>query len=73
MSVPVPSAVQMEPLVSMQDLADTFGVPLLTVRRWRKYGKGPKGYRIGKHVKFRMSEVEAWLQAQREDEGNTPS
>lgn len=53
-------------MISMAEVARRLDVPLGTVRRWRKYGRGPKGYLIGRHVKFRWSEVEAWLELQKE-------
>lgn len=56
-----------EPLISMQEVADRLGVPLQTLRRWRKHGRGPKGYPLGRRVNFRWSEVEAWLDQQHED------
>lgn len=57
-----------EPLISMAETADLLGVPLKTLRRWREHGRGPRGYRLGRSVNFRPSEVEAWLQSQREPE-----
>lgn len=57
-----------EPLISMGEVAVRLGVPLKTFRRWREHGRGPRGYPLGKHVNFRWSEVEAWLQSQREPE-----
>lgn len=57
----------LEPLrMGIRELAEHLGVPLETVRRWRKHRQGPRGYRVGKHIRFRESEVEAWLQNQRE-------
>jgi excisionase family DNA binding protein len=55
-----------EPLISMADVAARLGMPVETLRRWRKHGRGPQGYRLGRHVQFRWSEVETWLQQQRE-------
>jgi excisionase family DNA binding protein len=55
-----------EPLVSMAATAAHLGVSLETFRRWRKYGGGPKGYPLGRHVNFRLSEVDEWLKQRRE-------
>jgi excisionase family DNA binding protein len=57
-----------EPLISMAEVASRLGVPLETFRRWRKHGAAPLGYPLGKHVRFRWSEVEAWLQERREQD-----
>lgn len=55
-----------EPLVTLPELAGLLRVPVATVYRWRRYGRGPRGYRVGRGIRFRVSEVEEWLQAQRE-------
>lgn len=47
-----------------QGLAQFLRVPLGTVYRWRQHGEGPRGYRVGRHVRYRLSEVEAWLERQ---------
>ncbi len=52
--------------MSARDTAERLGTPLQTFYDWRKHGRGPKGYRLGGRVLFRWSEVEAWLQQQRE-------
>ncbi|MHA7284838.1 helix-turn-helix transcriptional regulator [Arthrobacter sp. MDT3-44] len=46
--------------LSPQELADRIGVPLSTIYGWRTKGAGPRGMSIGRHVRYRLSEVEAW-------------
>ncbi|MDP8928170.1 MAG: helix-turn-helix domain-containing protein [Actinomycetota bacterium] len=48
-------------LLSPQQLADYLGVPVATVYRWRYEGTGPRGIKVGKHVRYRRRDVEAWL------------
>ena len=48
-------------LLSPQQLAEYLGVPLATVYRWRCEGTGPRGIKVGKHVRYRQRDVEAWL------------
>lgn len=31
-----------------------------TVKRWRKTGDGPRYIRVGKHVRYREADIEAW-------------
>ncbi len=50
-------------LISPQDLADLLGVPLQTIYRWRTYGDGPRGLRVGRHVRYRRHDVDAWIEA----------
>jgi len=54
-----------EDFISSSALADILTVPEATLRHWRKSGTGPSFYRIGKHVRYRLSDVEAWLQDRR--------
>lgn len=51
-------------LLSMQDIADRYGVPIQTVRRWRTTNYGPAGFPVGRYVRYRLADVEAWEQAQ---------
>lgn len=48
-------------LMSIDDLAALIQVPVKTVYNWRTEGKGPKGIKLGKYVRFRRVDVEAWL------------
>lgn len=47
-----------------QDVADYLGVPINTVYQWRTRGSGPPGRRVGKHVRYRPEDVEAWFDCQ---------
>lgn len=51
-------------LMTLAELADMLGVPVSTVYQWRTRGEGPPGYRIGRHVRYRRSAVETWLETQ---------
>lgn len=49
-------------LLSPKELADYLGVPLATVYRWRSESTGPRGLKVGKHVRYRQADVAAWLE-----------
>lgn len=51
-----------ERLMTMRELSDLLGVSMSTIYSWRCRGEGPAGYRVGKFVRFRRSDVEAWLE-----------
>lgn len=55
------------PLLSPTDLASYLGLPVATIYRWRSYGYGPMGFRVGRHVRYRIEEVDQWLEEQRRD------
>ena len=59
--------VPLEPLLTLDDVAAYLGVPKGTLYRWRVDGKGPRAIRFGKHVRFRRSEVEPWLDSRTDD------
>lgn len=44
-----------------ESLAEEFSVPVATVRAWRSKGVGPRGVRIGRHVRYAQAEVDRWL------------
>ena len=49
---------------SIEAFAAELDVPVRTVYAWRSRGLGPRGYKIGRHIRFRRSDVEAWLERQ---------
>lgn len=51
-----------DPLLTTEDVAEEVRRPASTVRYWRHIGYGPVGFRVGKRVLYRRSEVDAWLQ-----------
>lgn len=49
---------------SPAELAEWLGIPRASIYQWRHRGVGPRGVHVGKHVRFRRSVVEAWLETQ---------
>ena len=58
-----------ERLLSAQDLADYLEVPVKTIYAWRHRNTGPRGFRVGKHLRFRWRDIEAWLADRIGEEG----
>jgi excisionase family DNA binding protein len=54
-------------LLTPDQLSEWLQVPKQTVYKWRTHGDGPRGYRVGKHVRYDRAEVEQWLVAQRDE------
>ncbi|MGV9600800.1 helix-turn-helix transcriptional regulator [Streptosporangium sandarakinum] len=47
------------------EVAEYLGVPEKTLTQWRWLKKGPKWHRLeGRHVRYRWSDVEKWLDEQ---------
>lgn len=60
-------------LIGVEEVASMIGVSASTVRWWRQTGKGPRSARIGKHVRYRRADIEAWLDSQFESEPESKS
>jgi excisionase family DNA binding protein len=54
----------MSALLSPATLAAYLDVPVKTIYVWRTNGTGPRGIRVGKHVRYRQADVDAWLDRQ---------
>ncbi|MDH6701370.1 helix-turn-helix domain-containing protein [Streptomyces griseoviridis] len=53
--------------MSAEELADFLGVPLNTVYIWNHRHQGPRAHKVGRYLRYRWPEVEAWLEAQAVD------
>lgn len=51
------------PLWTVRDVSDYLRVPVQTLYSWRAHGSGPPARRVGKHLRYRPSDVVAWLDA----------
>jgi excisionase family DNA binding protein len=51
-------------LMSIEDLSEHLGIPVNTLYKWRGKNYGPTGRRVGKHVRYRPEDVDAWIEAQ---------
>jgi len=53
-----------DPLLTPEEVSEMLGgVPLGTLKRWRTQRSGPVVLHMGRHVRYRRSAVEAWLQS----------
>ena len=48
-------------LVTIEELSEFLQVPVKTLYDWRHRGLGPPGLRVGRHVRYRQADVDAWL------------
>ena len=51
-------------LATVEELAEHVGVPVKTVYEWNSKGTGPKVLKVGRYVRFRWDDIEAWLNEQ---------
>jgi excisionase family DNA binding protein len=56
------------------DVSKLLGVPVSTLANWRSAGQGPPYLRVGRHVRYRRADVEAWVAGRVQDpEAVTPA
>lgn len=48
-------------LLTLQQLAELLDVSENTIYYWRYQRTGPKGHKVGRHVRYWMSDVIAWM------------
>jgi len=47
-------------ILTPKDLAERYKMPIATVYQWNHRGNGPKRIRVGKHVRYRLSDILDW-------------
>ncbi|GAA3160098.1 helix-turn-helix domain-containing protein [Streptomyces virens] len=51
-------------LVTRVELAEYLGLPIATLAQWSYRGTGPRSIKVGRHVRYRWTDVERWLDEQ---------
>jgi predicted DNA-binding transcriptional regulator AlpA len=51
-------------LLTPKQLSEQLATPTAVLANWRYKGVGPKFIKLGSSIRYRASEVEAWLDAQ---------
>ena len=46
------------------EVGERIKVPEKTLAQWASQGKGPKYHRLGRHARYRLSDLIAWENAQ---------
>jgi excisionase family DNA binding protein len=57
-------AVAADPLMTTEGVAGYLQLPVPTIYSWRARGEGPRAIRVGKHLRWRKSDIDAWLERQ---------
>ncbi|MBG6213448.1 excisionase family DNA binding protein [Cryobacterium sp. CAN_C3] len=58
----------LEPLLTTSELADYLGVHAQAIYDLRTDGRGPSGIRVGREIRYRVSDVCRWLDGLHEPE-----
>ena len=51
-------------VITIDEVARRLDIPKKTLYQWRYKGIGPRSHRLGRHVRYRWSEVLAWFDEQ---------
>jgi excisionase family DNA binding protein len=62
-----PADVVPPPLATTEQIAEYCGVTVATVYRWSSRGGGPRILKVGRHLRARWSDLEAWLDSTAKD------
>lgn len=50
-------------LLNEHQVAETLGVSVATVRRWRLLKQGPRYLKLGALCKYRIEDIQVWLES----------
>lgn len=53
-------------LVNVRELADYLDVPVKTLYAWRYHREGPQAFRVGRHLRYRWSDIQRWIEGRLE-------
>jgi len=48
--------------VTASEAADFLGTTVNTLNYWRAVGRGPTYYRLGRSIRYRLSELQTWAE-----------
>lgn len=48
-------------LLTIEEVAERYPVSVSTLRYWRHRGEGPKSFRLGRRVVYRLADCEEWV------------
>ena len=58
---------QRDEILTTEEVAALLKYPVQTVYTWTRDGTGPLFYKIGKHNRYKLSEVMEWFDAHRDE------
>lgn len=56
------TAMNIEPLWTVEDVAEFLRVPVATLYDWRRHKRGPVARRVGKYLRYDPQEVREWFE-----------
>lgn len=50
--------------MTTEQLAEYLTVPVNTIYQWRHRGTGPRAARVGRHLRWKRTDVDRWVEQQ---------
>jgi len=60
---------RLDQLLTVRELAIYLDVPVATLYAWRHRRQGPPGFKAGRHLRYRLGDVESWIAQQLQETG----
>jgi excisionase family DNA binding protein len=51
-------------LLTPEEVSEELGIPAGTLANWRYLGRGPAFVHLGRHVRYRKTDLAAWIESQ---------
>lgn len=65
-----PEPEHFQPLLTIDDVAALLRMPVASLRYWRVLGTGPRGFIVGRRLRYCHDDVLSWIDACRDDPGH---
>lgn len=59
-------------LIDVEELAAYLAIPVRTLYAWRYRREGPPAFRVGRHLRYRWSDVQQWIEQRIERGSHDP-
>lgn len=53
-----------QPLASINEVAEYLGLEVQTLYNWRALRQGPPAKKVGRQLRYRWQDVDAWVESQ---------
>ena len=64
-----PEPERIDALMTIEEVAELLRMPVATIGYWRVLGIGPRGFTVGRRLRYIRQDVLDWLDEQRESTG----
>jgi excisionase family DNA binding protein len=54
-------------LLTIEQVAEFLNIPIASVRKMRSLGKFAPGYKVGRHIRWRRSDILEWLESRADE------